>query len=82
MKFQYFKFLRKFRKSRRATCCTAFKPKSEKVEESLEEIRSAAIDGKNLMPVLIKAAQNYVTFGEMVEELKKVFGIYEEAAVF
>jgi methylmalonyl-CoA mutase N-terminal domain/subunit len=52
------------------------------VEKSLEELKSAAIDGKNIMPVLIKAAQNYVTLGEMVDELKKVFGTYREASVF
>ncbi|WP_337872204.1 methylmalonyl-CoA mutase family protein [Ignavibacterium sp.] len=52
------------------------------VEESLKEIKVAAIDGKNLMPVLIRAAQNYVTLGEMVGELKEVFGTYEEVSVF
>lgn len=52
------------------------------VEESLKEIKRAAIDGKNLMPVLIRAAQNYVTLGEMVGELKEVFGTYEEVSVF
>lgn len=54
----------------------------EAVEESLREIKSAAIDGKNLMPVLLKAAHNYVTLGEMVGELKEVFGTYEEVSVF
>jgi len=54
----------------------------ETVEESLKEIKSAAIDGKNLMPVLLKAAHNYVTLGEMVGELKEVFGTYEEVSVF
>lgn len=52
------------------------------VDQSLNEIKQAAIDGKNLMPVLIKAAQNYVTLGEMVGELKEVFGTYEEVSVF
>lgn len=52
------------------------------VEESLKEIRQAATDGKNLMPVLIRAAHNYVTLGEMVGELKEVFGTYEEVSVF
>jgi methylmalonyl-CoA mutase N-terminal domain/subunit len=52
------------------------------VTESLKEIKAAAIDGKNLMPVLLKAAHNYVTLGEMVGELKEVFGIYEEVSVF
>lgn len=52
------------------------------VEESLKEIKQAAIDGKNLMPVLLRAAHNYVTLGEMVGELKEVFGTYEEVSVF
>ena len=52
------------------------------VEESLTAIKSAAVDGKNLMPEFLKAAQNYVTVGEMVGELKEVFGTYEETAVF
>lgn len=52
------------------------------VEESLAELKQAAIDGKNLMPVFLKAAQIYVTLGEMIGELKEVFGTYEETAVF
>ena len=52
------------------------------VEESLAEIKDAAINDKNLMPGLVKAAHNYVTLGEMVGELKEVFGTYEEIAVF
>ncbi len=55
---------------------------SSAVEDSLNEIKSAALNGNNLMPVLIKAAKNYVTLGEMVSVLKEVFGIYEESAVF
>jgi len=52
------------------------------VKESLERISQAAVDGKNIMPVLVEAARNYVTLGEMVRELKKHFGIYEETIVF
>jgi methylmalonyl-CoA mutase N-terminal domain/subunit len=52
------------------------------VKESLSDIKNAAVNGNNLMPVLIKAAQNYVTLGEMVNEMKEIFGTYEEAAVF
>ncbi|MBU0472639.1 MAG: methylmalonyl-CoA mutase family protein [Bacteroidetes bacterium] len=55
---------------------------NSKVEESLQEISDAAINGNNLMPVFIKAAENYVTLGEMVNELKKHFGTYEEVAAF
>ncbi|MBU1101058.1 MAG: methylmalonyl-CoA mutase family protein [Bacteroidetes bacterium] len=54
----------------------------ELVKASLNEITDAAINSKNLMPVFIKAAENNVTLGEMVSELKKHFGIYEESAVF
>jgi methylmalonyl-CoA mutase N-terminal domain/subunit len=52
------------------------------VEESLAAIRLAAVDGKNLMPEFLKASHNYVTLGEMVGELKEVFGTYEETAIF
>ncbi len=55
---------------------------NELVEESLKEINYAASNGNNLMPVFVKAAGNYVTLGEMVTELRKVFGTYQEAAVF
>lgn len=55
---------------------------SEAVKKSLSEIGNAAVEGKNLMPVIIEAAENYVTLGEMVEQLKKHFGTYEESVVF
>ncbi len=48
------------------------------VERSLKRIGEAAVENENLMPVLIEAAENYVTLGEMVEELRKHFGTYEE----
>ena len=54
----------------------------QSVDESLAEIKDAAINDKNLMPVFVKAAHNYVTLGEMVGALKVVFGTYEEVAVF
>ncbi len=54
----------------------------EDAEKSIEEIKTAAADNNNLMPVLIKAAQNYVTLGEMTGALKQIFGTYEETAVF
>ena len=52
------------------------------VAESQAEIKSAAENGNNLMPVFVKAAHNKVTLGEMVGELKEIFGTYEEIAVF
>ncbi len=52
------------------------------VNEAFEEIKQTALKGNNIMPVLIKAAHNYVTLGEMINQLKEVYGIYEEAAIF
>jgi methylmalonyl-CoA mutase N-terminal domain/subunit len=52
------------------------------VNVSLAEIKSAGENGNNLMPVLVKAAHNKVTLGEMAGELKEVFGTYEEVVVF
>jgi len=52
------------------------------VKESLTAIRRAALDNYNLMSPFIEAAKNYVTLGEMVGELKEIFGTYEETAVF
>lgn len=53
-----------------------------KVTECLKNIGIAVVDGKNLMPYLIDASEKYVTLGEMVSELKKHFGVYEESVVF
>lgn len=54
----------------------------EAVKQSLSDLRYAAVNNNNLMPVLIKAAHNNVTLGEMTGGLKEVFGTYEETAVF
>jgi methylmalonyl-CoA mutase N-terminal domain/subunit len=55
---------------------------AEAVSESLKEISETAVNGNNIMPVLIKAARNYVTLGEMINQLKEIYGVYEESAVF
>jgi len=55
---------------------------NEKVKECMKELSEAAVDGKNLMPVLLKSAHNYVTLGESVMKLRKIFGTYEERIVF
>jgi len=52
------------------------------VDESLAEIFAAGENGNNLMPLFVKASHNKVTLGEMVGELRKVFGTYEEVVVF
>jgi methylmalonyl-CoA mutase, N-terminal domain len=52
------------------------------VDESIAEITAAGFGHTNLMPVLMKAARNYVTLGEMINSLKVPFGEYVEAIVF
>lgn len=54
----------------------------ENVKRSLAGLKQAASDGKNLMPVILECARNYVTLGEMCGDLKEVFGVYHETAVF
>lgn len=54
----------------------------EKVKSSLAELRQSATDGTNLMPRILECARNYVTLGEMCNELKVPFGTYIETAVF
>ncbi len=54
----------------------------ESVERSLEELRQASVDQKNLMPYLLQCTRSYVTLGEMCSVLSHVFGVYEEPAVF
>ena len=55
---------------------------NEIVKEKLEALRQAAVDEKNIMLYVLDCARNYVTLGEMVDELKKVYGVYEESIVF
>lgn len=54
----------------------------EACDVSIRELKQAAADGKNLMPLLLNATRNYVTLGEMCNSLIEHFGIYEEQAVF
>ncbi len=54
---------------------------NSEVERCLAKLGEAAKSNENLMPILIEAAENYVTLGEMVNELKTHFGIYEETVV-
>jgi len=49
----------------------------EEVETGLAEIKKAAEDGTNLLPPVIKAVHAYATEGEIIAELKKVFGRWQ-----
>ncbi|MBM4174711.1 MAG: methylmalonyl-CoA mutase [Ignavibacteria bacterium] len=54
----------------------------ETVTAKLENLNYTAKNDKNLMPYILDCARNYVTLGEMCDELKEVFGVYEESVVF
>jgi methylmalonyl-CoA mutase N-terminal domain/subunit len=54
-----------------------------KVEQRLAALRAAAgRDDENLMPVIVDAARDYVTMGEMCDALRQVWGTWRETPVF
>ncbi|MDQ3193819.1 MAG: methylmalonyl-CoA mutase family protein [Bacteroidota bacterium] len=55
---------------------------NDDVINSLTALKKSAEDGSNMMPLVLDCARKYVTLGEMCHELKEVFGVYEEQAVF
>jgi methylmalonyl-CoA mutase, N-terminal domain len=53
------------------------------VERRLRALKEAAsVDGVNLMPLIVDAARDYVTMGEMCDALRDVWGIWRETPVF
>ena len=52
-----------------------------KIEEKLNKITQASKENTNLMPLIIDAALEYATLGEIVDSMKVVFGEWQEAAV-
>ena len=56
---------------------------STKVESALADLKAAAAkDDVNLMPVLVEAARDYVTLGEMCDALRESWGVWRETPVF
>jgi len=54
----------------------------DKTKECLNNLLQSAKDNTNLMPRILDCARSNVTLGEMCNELKTVFGVYEEQTVF
>jgi methylmalonyl-CoA mutase, N-terminal domain len=53
------------------------------VERHLAKLTDAAArDDVNLMPVIVDAARDYVTMGEMCEALREAWGVWRETPVF
>lgn len=55
---------------------------NEEVEKHIKLIKDSAINGNNIMPILVSASEAYVTLGEMVDSLKEHYGIYQESVNF
>jgi methylmalonyl-CoA mutase N-terminal domain/subunit len=51
------------------------------VEKTLKNVRSIAESGENMMPPIIAAVKAYATLGEIVEEMKAVFGEHKESVI-
>ncbi len=52
-------------------------------DEAIESLKDMAHDAsQNSVPVLVEAAKAYVTLGEMVDTLKKEWGVYTEPPMF
>ena len=48
------------------------------VQMALEGLKQAAKEGRNTMPHFVECALAYATLGEMMDELRAVYGVYEE----
>jgi methylmalonyl-CoA mutase, N-terminal domain len=56
---------------------------SARVDSALARLKEgAAREDANLMPLLVDAARDYVTLGEMCDALREVWGIWRETPVF
>ena len=56
---------------------------SQTVEVRLAAVREGAgKDGVNLMPLIVDAARDYITLGEMCDALREVWGVWRETPVF
>ncbi len=47
---------------------------NRKVAACLDRIREAAVNGNNLMPLVIDAVEQYCTLGEVADALREIFG--------
>jgi len=52
---------------------------SADVKAALAKVKKAAQGGENLIPSLVEAVKTYATLGEIMSELKDVFGVHRES---
>jgi methylmalonyl-CoA mutase N-terminal domain/subunit len=49
---------------------------NEKVNAGLNQLKEAATNGNNVMPIIVEAVENYATLGEIADTFRGVFGEY------
>jgi methylmalonyl-CoA mutase N-terminal domain/subunit len=49
---------------------------NDEVKRALEAVRSAAVDGTNIMPAVVFAVEQFCTLGEVADVLRDIFGEY------
>jgi len=52
------------------------------VKDKLEQLRTDAKTGKNVMPAVIEAVKQYATVGEIIGVLKEEYGEFDEPIFF
>ena len=52
---------------------------SSKAKTALRKLADAAKSGENMLPRILDCVENYVTVGEISQELRKIWGEYREA---
>jgi len=53
-----------------------------RVRQTLAQLRETAQENRNLMPAIIDCGRAYCTLGEIINELKSVYGTWREKPVF
>ncbi len=54
---------------------------NNKVKESLNELKIAASEGKNIVPFILSAVKTYATLQEICDTLRDVFGEYQASTI-
>ncbi len=58
------------------------KRNSKKAASCLDALREASLTNENLMPLLLDAAREYATLGEICDALRETMGTYTDPAMF
>ena len=58
------------------------KRNSKKVTSCLDALKEASLSNANLMPLLLDAAREYATLGEICDALRETMGTYTDPAMF